>query len=198
MPVPVPPFGRHSSPQSRTSPSLRLGLQSPVPAAGRRTGGQTQSPAALGVAWPSTHHRTRPIAAASLPSPRPPSRAAHSASACTTPTGSFLRLEPARSRSRPRAAAIAASGRSSRRRSDGSSRCRLAQPRATPAEALGGSGRSRGGERLNRRCKPFVYTSLSTTRRKSGSQNRMLLLLFPNSRRTERGARGAGRGARAI
>ena len=67
--VPVPTFGRHSRPQSRASPSLRLGLQSPVPAAGRRTGGQSQSPAALSVAWHQPPqdslgqlHRARPVA----------------------------------------------------------------------------------------------------------------------------------------
>ena len=49
--VPVPVVGRHSSTQSRASPGRRPGLQSPVPALGRRTGGQSQSPAALCVAW---------------------------------------------------------------------------------------------------------------------------------------------------
>ena len=54
MPVPIPTFGRHSSPQSRASPSLRLGLQSPVPAAGRRTDVSPQkSPAGLVAAWRS-------------------------------------------------------------------------------------------------------------------------------------------------
>ena len=57
LPVPVPAFGRHYSPQSRASPCLRPGLQSPVPALGRRTGGQSQSPAALCVPWLLTAYR---------------------------------------------------------------------------------------------------------------------------------------------
>jgi hypothetical protein len=40
------------SPQSHPSPSLRLGLQCPVPAIGRQTGGQFQFLPALCVAWP--------------------------------------------------------------------------------------------------------------------------------------------------
>ena len=48
---PAPKTRESYNAQSRTGPGLRPGLQSPVPELGRRTGGQSQSPTALCVAW---------------------------------------------------------------------------------------------------------------------------------------------------
>ena len=62
MPIPAAPkTGESYNAQSRTGPGLRPGLQSPVPELGRRTGGQSQSPTALCVAWARMDgHQYRP------------------------------------------------------------------------------------------------------------------------------------------